>query len=415
MGVAALSALVTGEVFARFPPFAEGTYAEASARADREGKWLIVYATLEGCGSCGAYLPIWWDPRVVKWLDENAVATLIDTVREREIAQRLKVDRWPVTALAIRGGVVFDRISCRRSAEELVAWFEDLSRGETEGQRLRRETGGNVEARLRLARTCVEASRFDDATGDYVWLWERMGSGDAVQRGARRGLVADEMTDLALRFGGARSAFRKVRDRLETRLKAGEADLDELEDWIVLNRVVREPERTEAWVLRVRGTEEGRATLHAVAGRVFPLLVERGEWSAAGDVYADGVAEARRTRAVYESEASAREWSARPEDVAARADLERAFMDRLSTLSAALFAAGRDEAGVSVAEELLGVRSDAAAREALAESALRAGAVRAEHLVWLDARPGVGQAWVRLRQRVAEGLEEAGLAPWDER
>lgn len=405
---ALLLALAGGEAYGRFPPFAEGTFADAAARADREGKWLIVYATLEGCASCGAHLPIWWDPGVVEWLEAHAVATLIDTVREREIAERLGVQTAPVTALAIRNGRVFDRVSCRRSAAELRAWFEDLTRGETEGQRLRRDAGNNVEARLRLARTCVEASRFEEASSDYVWLWGRLGAGDAVQRASKRGIVAEEMRELALRFGGARSAFRKLRDVLEASLRAGEASLDDLEDWVVLNGVVREPERTEAWALRVRGTEEGRATLHAMAERVFPLLVERGEWSAAGEVYASGIAEARRARAAYESEARARDWSAKPADVAARADLERAFLDRMSVLSGALYAAGREEEGRAVAEELLSVRSDAMARSALARQALRAGSVRAEHLAWLDAAPGTGQEWASLRERVAGALEDAG-------
>jgi len=404
-----LLTLACGSAFARFPPFAEGSYADAATRAQQENKWLIVYATLEGCGACGAHLPIWWDARVVKWLDENGVAVLIDTVREREIAERLHVDQTPVTAVAVRDGKVFDRVSARRSADELLEWFADLSRGETEGQRLRRDAGGNVEARLRLARTCVDASRLDDAAGDYAWLWERMGRGDTAQRAAKRGLVAEEMKALALRAPVARAVFRKIRDAVEARLRSGEASLDELEDWLVLNDVVREPERTEAWALRVRATPEGLETLRAVAGRVFPLLVSRAEWETAGVVYASGIGEARRARATYEAEARARDWSARPSDVAARADLERAFIDRLSTLSAALFAAGRDEEGVAVAEELLAVRGDAGARSALAERALAAGAVRPEHLAWLDGGAGEGQGWVRLRERVVGSLEESGL------
>lgn len=404
----ALLALVGSAAFARVPPFTDLSFADAAAKAQQEDRWLIVYATLEGCGACEAHLPIWWDARVAQWLKDNGVAVLIDTVRDREIAERFGVQDAPVTALAIRAGRLFDRVSARRSADELVAWFGDLSRGETEGTRLRREAGENIEARLRLARRCVDTVRLDDATTDYLWLWERMGEGDTAQRAAKRGVVAEEMKSLALRYSEARRTFRVLRDVIESRLRGGEASLSELEDWIVLNDVVREPEKTEAWVLRVRGTASGRETLHAMADRVFPLLTSRGEWGAAGEVYASGIGEARRWRAAYEAEARARDASARPADVAARADLERRFIDRMAALSGALFAAGLEEEGEAVGEELLAVRTDSVARVALAEVALRAGGVRSVHLEWLDGAPGGDQQWVRLRERVVSALEEAG-------
>lgn len=411
---AAPVAMVSFAALAAPPLFSTEPYEEARARAGKEGKLFIVDATAEWCGPCKQMdRTTWVDPEVVSWFERNAVAVQVDVDHQKPLAKSLGIRAMPTIIVFNPAGEEVDRVVGGRDAHALLGWLEGTRTGKTQLEVLRENAGDragpdgrvNVQARMELARELANKARHDEAADEYVWLWNNMLDHEPAYAGVRGSFMAGEMTELASESERARAAFAALRDEAGARLKADPTWRD-LDDWVTLNGVIGDDDATLAWIDRVKGDEDGRASIRRLLYEVEELLIRHERWTDYGTLVRNPATEFRREVAMAEQSL---QWSTRaPEEQKAmiRAAIERRAIDRGATLHASLLAAAREDEAWDLADEVLKTYDRAEARHALVENALRAGVATARHRDLLT--PLKDEASVELLTRLNRALEKRG-------
>jgi hypothetical protein len=150
--------------------------------------------------------------------------------------------------------------------------------------------GDEMSSRLDAAEELSKAGRYDEATTEFVWLWENIDRVDPSMEGVRVSFMANEIRGLVDKHDPAKARFAGIRDRAAS---LADADLTTAKlrfDWIVLNEILSEPERTLAWFDAVKTDERYAFVLDRCAFRLVKLLKERGRFGDIGRLHKDPVA-----------------------------------------------------------------------------------------------------------------------------
>src|SRR5215510_8243216 len=102
--------------------------------------------------------------------------------------------------------------------------------------------------RLSAAEEMVKEGRYDEATAEFEWLWDNMERIEPGMEGVRVSFMPKSIEELVGKHPPGRQRFSEIRDR--TAMRAGahiESSGRWRFDWIVLNEILSEPERTLAW------------------------------------------------------------------------------------------------------------------------------------------------------------------------
>lgn len=241
IGSALLLAAVSGSALAEPAFFTDKPYAEAKAHAADNDKLLLVKATAVWCGPCKMMdRTTFTDQRVIDWLTEHAVSVSVDVDDEPQLAGALRVRAMPTTIL-FRGDEELARVVGYRDADALLAWLGEAEAGEIVPIADKpRPPARDIKARLDRARELMRNDSYDEATEEFVWLWENMLEHNQGMRGVRVSFMASNMSNLAKRSPKAKAAFERLRDKTEDRLEGGDVrkSWDDLRDWLVLNERV---------------------------------------------------------------------------------------------------------------------------------------------------------------------------------
>ncbi len=378
--------------------FTDQGYNEAMAEARVSGRLFLVDATATWCGPCRMMdKETWTDERVLSWIGTHAVAVKLDVDENSELARALSIEAMP-TIVVFRDGAEFDRVEGFLSADELMQWLDGVVRGRRTADILRQ--AGDVHSRYRLARTLLRRDELDEATEEFVWLWDHM-LDEPSMYGVRLSYMVNEMQSLAQRHEPARKAFTKLRDRLNAAIDSGRPGSEELIDWVRLNEVIGDQEATLTWYDRIKGRPSAAAQFERVDRDLFELLIRHERWADAGAFHADPATVIREKiasdedNALYEKE--------RFDEVERRqtaAYRRQSLREDASTLYAACLAAGREDAAGEVASLLLTQQDDVPARTALIEAALWAGQPRPDQRRWLEEAQALGDIQDGLRERL---------------
>lgn len=145
--------------------------------------------------------------------------------------------------------------------------------------------------RLGAARDLLREGRHEEATAEFEWLWDNIDRIEPDMSGVRVSFMAKTIEDLVGKHLPARQRFTEIRDR--TAMLAGTALTGAAGlrfDWIVLNEILGENERTLAWFDSVKDDERHGSLLDRVASRLIPHLQSRGRLADIGRLYKDPVA-----------------------------------------------------------------------------------------------------------------------------
>lgn len=120
-----ISILISDSIYGQSVRFRNNIYDEALATAQREDKLIFIDTWAEWCGPCKKMEPVFRDPEVASYLNQNFVNIRIDMGREGEIKQkvRMKYDVFFLPTLLIVdkfGEVMFRADNKILSATELV-------------------------------------------------------------------------------------------------------------------------------------------------------------------------------------------------------------------------------------------------------------------------------------------------------
>ena len=270
--------------------FRATSFEAAKEAALAEGKYLLVNASADWCAPCRRMdAETWVDEAVIEWLTEHTVAIKIDTDEQDELADLLGVSAIP-TMIVWSEGEEFDRVSGFKSPETLLAWLDGITRGERDIDRLRAAAGdrmdaeGNVdvEARLRLARELGRRGDFDEATDEFVWLWDNMLRFDPSMYGVRLSFMVADMQHLATTHEPAREAFKALRDRYDP---LPTSDSRDMLDWARLNVVIGDQAATLVWFDRFKEELAGAGAVKSLELDLFPLLAARERWDDIASVF----------------------------------------------------------------------------------------------------------------------------------
>jgi thioredoxin 1 len=355
------------------PIFDRRAYPEALALANNSGRLLIVDATAAWCQPCKVMdRETWSSPDVAAWVSENAIAIQVDVDEHREVATALHIKAMP-TVIAIRDGREFDRIVGMRDPTAMLEWFGAVLRGESAVDRDRQAAAANAAdmgARLTLARSLATARRFDEATEEYVWLWQHVLEYEPAMVGVRASYMLHEIGRLVKDHEVARVRFQALRDRLEVDVASGEATADTTSDWIALNKALCDEQR----VLDCFDQTPDRLLAHPEHGSLVRsglqrLLIEHGRWADVARLCSDPIARLRR----YDDNLD--HAAGHPEPMRSRVveAHNRMFLREASVFYVSLLAAGRGQDARAVADEARRLRPDLVTDDALAESAREAG------------------------------------------
>ncbi|HEV8167296.1 MAG TPA: thioredoxin family protein, partial [Actinomycetota bacterium] len=275
------------------PLFAAEGLAAAGARALEAGRWLIVDATARWCQPCKLMdRTTWRDPGVEAWIAGHAVAIQVDVDADEAIARELAIGAMP-TVIAIREGKEQDRVVGYRTAAALLEWLSGLERGESSIDQLRRsipDPDRDMQGRLRVAQALLHARRLDEAASEYVWLWHNIARVEPGMLGVRVSFMAGAIATLVEQHDGARAQFTALRDGAEAQAGRDRADRDARFDWLVLNEVLGDDERTVAWFDAVKHDPSQADVVEHAAHRLVPKLEERERWADIGRIYRDPLA-----------------------------------------------------------------------------------------------------------------------------
>lgn len=337
------------------PVFAAMKFEDALEANKSDGKLLVVKFTAEWCAPCKVMdRTTWRDEGVVKLVRESGRALQVDVDRQREIAQQYAVRAMP-TMIAFKGGEPIDRIVGYRDAAGLSKWLGAVAQGKTEAGVLEdkaAKAGDDlpVSERMELARTLVNAEKYDKATEQYLWLWANAAKKEPAMVGVRVSFLVNEIAELCERHEPAKVEFVKIRDAAEERLKQPGKTWDDLQDWLALNSAVGQEHKTLEWFDRIKGDADARSTLERYSSRLEPILEANERWADMGRIIAEPLTRLRREWGMV-----AMSGQVPNADEALRAQVRKLaierFRGRAATLYAGLILAGRaDEAATLAAK-----------------------------------------------------------------
>lgn len=375
---------LAGVVLASPPVFTSKSYEDAKKQAAAEHKLLIVDSMADWCGPCKHMdKTTWVDEKVIGWVKDNAIAFQFDVDADRKLASDFKIAAMP-TMIVFKDGKEVDRSVGYLAPADLLSWLGDVKQGKTKLDALRAKAGDrmkdgkvDVQSRLNLARALSQSSP-KEAADEYEWLWDNMVKYQPSMVGVRGSFMVSDMQRLADNNEDAKARFTKMRDGLEAKLKAKDATSETLRDWMDLNNVVGDDDRTVAWYDRVKADPAAKRDIQG-AYRLKQLLRERGRWADLGKITTNPVAEAKQSTMIL-TVASAREDGDKGHDEMMK---NHARMS-VAQLYAGLLAAEREKDADKVAKVLLDKLDDAASRRMLVQTAIEAHQPRRRHAALLD-------------------------------
>lgn len=383
---------------AKPPIFTEATYEEAVKTALEQNKLLVVHASATWSTPCQRLdATTWNDAKLSAWMWKNAEAVQFDVDGYAHIADALKIEAMP-TIIAFKDGKEVERIIGYRNADEMLRWLEGVKRGEREADSILKQLTGpaadDFNTRYRVAQQLIRAGHFSHATDQLLWLWRHMAADPALHARQREWLRAD-LEQLLERYEPGRQRFKQTRDATQKFLRGGAGSWDRLVDWMVLNEILQETERTLEWFDGARRLPGAAGTFAQLEPQLEKVLVMHERWADLSLVYGDPVEAVKRHRKLL---------PATPTSAHVKGFHERCALIYVSTL-----ASKRYDAANEVVVATVKMLNDRKAGAKLVQWAVEAGYVHPSQLRVLDEAQLAGADVDPIRMQLQGRLRQASV------
>lgn len=386
--------------------FDSRTFAEASEAAKGLSTLHLVHVTSAACEECQRLeRDVWTDPGVGIWLKESAIATSVDLDDRPDLATALKVSGGPAVIL-FRDGVELGRTAELARGIDLIVWATRVDQGDRQIHSLRaslEKAPNEFTRRLTrqsLVRALVSVERYDEATEEWLWLWDH-----PTEMDLRRGMLvasveAQTLTQLAEAHPPARKAMEELRARIEAAIDSNQATaLDEMK-FVVLNEVLDDETKTIAWLDRMKADPAWASRLSRLEDCLKTTLIRHDRWADYGLLLRDPL------RRIGVGWTPPRPPDADPKTQVV-ADLSREVQrDSAADIYAALLAAKREDEAAKVAAKARELDPTTAMVVTLVRRALLAEQPRPAQREFLSGH--TGSEVDDLRERLERALGDAG-------
>lgn len=325
--------------------FTELEFREARTIAKSQGKVLLLsFISKSSPDSKRMNASTWDDPSVVAWIKANAIALQKNISDEADLAALLCVSIVPSTLL-------FNELSEERlmdwrvgfmGPQELMQWLEEFLKGNIDVLRTLYDSrvgkGGEeeVEVRQDMAEHLKSIGRFNESADELLWLWNNMVAESPSSGSVRASFLVGDMRRLAKLDPGVKARFAKLRDVAEKKNRT---------DWIHLNEIVGDEEKTLQWFEETKRSRSRKATKELKENDfyVICLLKKQNRWSDIAFFFDNPISSLKHTIFCFTM----------AKDVLKNADIISGrpyspIWDQAATIYAALLAAGRIEEAVDV-------------------------------------------------------------------
>jgi hypothetical protein len=154
-----------------------------------------------------------------------------------------------------------------------------------------RTVDDDMHHRLNAAEDLIGQGKHDEATAALLWLWDNMAELAPEMAGVRVSFMAHTIAELVRRHPPARRRFAEIRDRAALLAEDdGRIGVRWRSDWIVLNEILADDDRTLTWFDSVKDDDEKALLIDRLGQRLLPLLKSRGRLCDIGRLFQDPVA-----------------------------------------------------------------------------------------------------------------------------
>ena len=349
--------------------FSQQTYDQAKEAAKAENKLLIIDFTASWCPPCKMMdASTWVDPKVEEWFKKNAIALQIDVDKNKDFAADLNITAMPTIAVFKQGepSKEFDRYVGFRKPDQLLEWLNGVLAGKTYKDAAKANfealigKGGEAEVsgRYEYGKLLQDGGDVRGAAEQYTWLWNNILKEYPPMVGVRGSYMAANMGRLAEKDPTVKASFEKLRD---------EAEAKDRGDWITLNEVLLQPEKTLAWFDKVKkdNTPESAKELKKSGFLLSRVLITNNRWPDVAYLYKDPMAELKDKFRFAEDIISYTKGRGVPE--------VNPFPKDAAVIYAALLAAGRTDEAIAIKKEAIRLQDTPKLRQALSTMAEKAG------------------------------------------
>lgn len=345
--------------FAHAEVFSDFNYEKAKAVALKDKKLLLLDFTATWCGPCRMMEKnTWADSSVKEWLEKNAIAIQVDVDKDRAVSKQFKIRAMPTVVLFTpkSGENEFDRKVGYMGPTEVLSWLQGAKAGKSK-QELRKSSAGSGSGsneyiqRLSKVQQLGVEKKYGEALEELLWLWKNLDGKPGQLSLIRMSLVPSYMKRVIREYPKGQSRVEALRDAAKKSEK--------WTDWLTLNVVLRENEKSLEWFDSIKKDDSKKALIEENARVLIPVLFTEQRWTDMTDYYyPDPIATIRK----YHKKAEAAKKGSADTQVSKNFD---PFPNMVMMLYAAYVGAGKTEEVEKIKAECLSLNDTPRMRKVL--------------------------------------------------
>lgn len=388
------------------PAISDLSLEDATKQVENTDRVLVIKFTAEWCAPCKIMdRTTLRDQQVIDWIKSNGVMIEIDADKKPELVQKFGVSGFP-TMIIQRNGSEIARRPGYIDAKRFLVWLESAKSGKAPPLVRVDRASKDMVTQLQVARDLVMLGRVDAAAEDFAWLWENMAKVQPDLIGARLTAVAGDMQAIAMRDEGALKAFSKLRDDLEPSVRSGSVDRNALIDWVVLNNVVADQERTLEWIEQMLLRPDASVQLEPVAFLIADPLIARRRFADLAQVHANPATAMARDYAIAAEYFAAAKAQGQQPDESTLQQLRNQFRTKWACIYAGTLSLNKDDAAADIARQMIQTDDTPDTRFALVSAAVEIKQARPQHRQWLEEIEATGANLSQLRMKLENALSD---------